>query len=61
MNATQPAIDWHLGSLEARLRFWSTVPGAEAMRARIEAEIKAHCDPQLHSPAARTSSEAREQ
>ena len=39
MNAPQPIFDWKRGMLEARLRFWLTVPNAEAMCAKIEAEL----------------------
>ena len=39
MNPAQPTYDWKRGLLEARLRFWLTVPNATAMCAKIEAEL----------------------
>lgn len=47
--------DTQRGLLEARLRFWSTVPSATAMRARLEQEIAAMTK---DDPPTRTSSEA---
>lgn len=42
MKPIAPPADSKLGMLEARLRFWSSVPNATAMHAKLEAEIAAH-------------------
>lgn len=39
MKPIAPPADAKLGMLQARLRFWLTIPSATAMHARLEAEI----------------------
>ena len=38
----QPQYDWHGGMLEARLKFWLSVPNADAMVQKLQAEFAAH-------------------
>ena len=52
MKPLEPPVDARRGLLEARLRFWLTVPRATAMCAKIEAELRGE-------PMARTESQAR--
>ena len=61
MKLAQPTYDWHAGMLEARIKFWLTIPNADAMVAKIQAELDVHNaarglpEPAVDSEATRTS------